>query len=197
MTGIEKEYRSVAVPFTAGNTGEKRIQTDYYVEGYATTFSKPYLLYEIDGVKYYEQIDRRALDGADMSDVVMQYNHDGRIFARTTNGSLLLETNADGFLIAADLGRTELARGLYEDIKEKMVTKMSWAFRVEKESYDRDTRTRTILKVSKVFDVSAVSFPANDDTEIMARDFASKMKEQERRDTVARRAALLKIMLQL
>ena len=56
-------------------TSEKRIDSDYYVEGFATTFNKPYLLYELDGIKYYEEIDRNALDDADLSDVIMQYDH--------------------------------------------------------------------------------------------------------------------------
>ena len=56
-------------------TEEKRIESDCYVEGFATTFGKPYLLYECDGIKYYEMINRNALVGADMSDIIMQYNH--------------------------------------------------------------------------------------------------------------------------
>ncbi|MFQ9555815.1 MAG: HK97 family phage prohead protease [Oscillospiraceae bacterium] len=58
---------------------------------------------------------------------------------------------------------------MFEEIKNGLVTKMSWAFRVSEDSYDRDTRTRTILKIAKVYDVSAVSIPANADTDISAR----------------------------
>lgn len=86
----EREYRTLAAPLTAG-AAEKRIQTDFYVEGYATTFNVPYLLYEFeDGTKYYERIDAHALDGADMSDVIMQYDHEGRVFARQSNKTLIL-----------------------------------------------------------------------------------------------------------
>ena len=70
----EREYRALAAPLSVQKAA-KRIDTDYYVEGYATTFDKPYLLYELDGVKFYERIDVHALDGADMSDVIMQYDH--------------------------------------------------------------------------------------------------------------------------
>lgn len=133
----EREYRALAAPLTAG-AAAKRIQTDFYIEGYATTFDAPYLLYEFeDGTKIYERIDAHALDGADMSDVIMQYDHAGRVFARQSNKTLILVPDHKGLLVAADLGKTDLARGLYQDIKEGMINKMSWAFSVAEESYDR------------------------------------------------------------
>jgi len=63
-------------------TTEKRFDTDYYVEGFATTFNKPYVMYEYGGIKYCEMIDRNALVGADLSDVIMQFDHSGMVFAR-------------------------------------------------------------------------------------------------------------------
>lgn len=177
----EREYRTVAAPLSVA-AAAKRIDTEYYVEGYATTFDKPYLLYEFeDGTKFYERIDAHALDGADMSDVIMQYDHEGRVFARESNNTLILIPDHKGLLIAADLSKTDLARGLYQDIEAGMITKMSWAFTVSEESYDRATRTRTILKIKKVYDVSAVSIPANGDTEIAARNFASRSYKQKSR----------------
>ena len=171
---------------------------EYYVEGYATTFDKPYLLYEFeDGTKFYERIDAHALDGADMSDVIMQYDHAGRVFARQSNKTLILVPDHKGLLVAADLGKTDLARGLYQDIDAGMITKMSWAFTVAEETYDRVTRTRTILKIKKVYDVSAVSIPANGDTEISARNFAHRSYEAERQELLNRRVALLKIRANL
>lgn len=178
----EREYRTVAAPLSVA-AAAKRIDTEYYVEGYATTFDKPYLLYEFeDGTKFYERIDAHALDGADMSDVIMQYDHEGRVFARESNNTLILIPDHKGLLIAADLSKTDLARGLYQDIEAGMITKMSWAFTVSEESYDRATRTRTILKIKKVYDVSAVSIPANGDTEIAARNFASRSYEAEKQE---------------
>lgn len=165
---------------------------------YATTFNAPYLLYEFeDGTKIYERIDAHALDSADMSDVIMQYDHEGRVFARQSNNTLILEPDAKGLFVAADLSRTDLARGLYQDISAGMITKMSWAFTVAEESYDRETHTRTILKIKKVYDVSAVSIPANNDTEISARAFASRSYERERQELLKRRAAILKIKASL
>ena len=173
----EREYRALAAPLSAV-AAAKRIDTEYYVEGYATTFDKPYLLYEFeDGTKYYERVDAHALDGADMSDVIMQYDHEGRVFARQSNKTLILVPDHKGLLVAADLGKTDLARGLYQDIDAGMITKMSWAFTVLEDSYDRATHTRTILKIKKVYDVSAVSIPANGDTEISARNFARRRQK--------------------
>ena len=151
-------------PLLIPTAAEKRIDTDFYVEGYATTFDKPYLLYEWDGNKYYERIDRNALAGADMSDVIMQYNHEGKVLARLSNGTLGVEANDNGLFTFADLSKSRAAQDMFEEIKNGLVTKMSWAFRVSEDSYDRDTRTRTILKIAKVYDVSAVSIPANADT---------------------------------
>lgn len=192
----DREYRAVAAPLSALDAA-KRIDSECYVEGYATTFDKPYLLYEWDGVKYYERIDAHALDGADMSDVIMQYDHEGRVFARQSNGTLLLIPDHKGLLIAADLSKTDLARGLYQDISAGMITKMSWAFTVAEDSYDRDTHTRTILKIKKVYDVSAVSIPANADTEIAARNFARGRYEAEQQEQLETRARALKLLAEI
>lgn len=193
----DREYRTLAAPLSAQAT-TKRMDTDFYVEGYATTFNKPYLLYEFeDGTKIYERIDAHALDGADMSDVIMQYDHEGRVFARQSNKTLLLEPDIKGLFVAADLSKTDLARGLYQDIDAGMITKMSWAFTVAEESYDRETHTRTILKIKKVYDVSAVSIPANGDTEISARNFAHRSYEAEKQELLNKRVQLLKIRTML
>jgi len=192
----DREYRAVAAPLSALDAA-KRIDSECYVEGYATTFDKPYLLYEWDGVKYYERIDAHALDGADMSDVIMQYDHEGRVFARQSNGTLLLIPDHKGLLIAADLSKTDLARGLYQDISAGMITKMSWAFTVAEDSYDRDTHTRTILKIKKVYDVSAVSIPANADTEIAARNFARGRYEAEQQEQLETRTRALKLLAEI
>ena len=182
----DREYRAMSLLLPNQST-EKRLPSEFYVEGYATTFNDPYVLYEYDGVKYMEQIDRHALDEADMSDVIMQYDHTGRVLARNSNGSLLLEPNQHGLFIAADL-----ARNMYEEINAGLVNRMSWAFQVEKDAYDRATRTRTILKISKLYDVSAVSMPANPATEISARSYFDGVIEAERQERLAAWAAARK-----
>lgn len=189
---VNKEYRSITMPLTVTATGQKLLESEYYVEGYATTFNSPYELYRIGDKKYYEVIDRHALDNVDMSDVIMQYDHTGRIYARNSNNTLLLNINDRGLLIAADLSKTQLSRELYEDIKAEMINKMSWSFIVKKDKYDKATRTRTILKVSKIYDVSAVSVPANDDTTISARDYFNAQREKEQQ--MIKRIEALKIL---
>lgn len=197
----EREYRALAAPLSVA-AAAKRIQTDYYVEGYATTFDSPYLLFEFsDGWKYYERIDSHALDGADMSDVIMQYDHSGRVFARQSNKSLIIQPDNVGLFVCADLGKTDAARGLYQDIDAGMINKMSWAFTVLKDSITEDREARTITRdiqqIKKVYDVSAVSRPANEDTEISARNFATRSYEQMQKEFLQRRAQLLKIRTML
>lgn len=181
----------------ATQAAAKRINSDFYVEGYATTFDKPYLLYEFDGVQYFEVIDRNALAGADMSDVIMQYNHEGKVLARQSNKTLGIEADANGLFTFADLSKSRAAQDLYEEINNGLITKMSWAFRVSEDSYDSDTRTRTILKIKKVYDVSAVSYPANADTEISARSYFDGVIEAEKREALARQAQIIKLKIKL
>jgi HK97 family phage prohead protease len=192
----DREYRAVILPFQLP-TSEKRIDSDYYVEGFATTFNKPYLLYELDGIKYYEEIDRHALDGADLSDVIMQYDHQGKVLARLSNKTLGLEPTDKGLFIYADLSKSQAAKELYEEIRNGLITKMSWAFTVAEDRYDRETRTRTILKIKKVYDVSAVSIPSNGDTEISARSWLDGVIEAERREALERKKRKLKILIDM
>lgn len=189
-------------PLSFQQTAEKRFDTEYYVEGYATTFDWPYLLYEDGGVQYFEQIDRHALDEADLSDVIFQYDHQGMVFARNhmaggKTPSLLLEAQPKGLFVAANLGLTEEARRLHASIQEGLIDKMSWAFTVEEDAYDREKHLRTILKIKKVYDVSAVSIPANGDTEISARSYFDGVIKAAQQERLARRQHILKIKLMM
>lgn len=192
----EREYRAVVLPLRLPEA-EKRIDSEYYVEGFATTFNKPYLLYELDGIKYYEEIDRHALDGADLSDVIMQYDHQGKVLARLSNGTLGLEPTNNGLFIFADLSKSQAAKELHEEIRNGLITKMSWAFTVAEDKYNRETRTRTITKIKKVYDVSAVSIPANGDTEISARSWLDGVIEAEKREALEQRKRKLKLQIEL
>lgn len=177
-----REYRNInAESFRAVDGG----QGSCIVEGYATTFDVPYD-FGFDGAK--ECIDRHALDGADMSDVIFQYDHEGRVLARQRNNTLSIMCDDHGLLVRADLSGSEQGRQLYEEISNGLVDRMSWAFIVDKDgwSYDRETRTATINKISKVFDVSAVSLPANEDTEIHARSYFDGVIEAEQQELLQR-----------
>lgn len=185
----DREYR--AMQLLAEGAEQKRLDTDYYVSGFATTFNDPYTLWEYEGIKYQEQVDRSAFDGADLSDVIMQYDHAGAVYARNKMGgnrspTLLLEPQERGFFVAADLSRSEGAKRLYDEIAAGLIYQMSWAFSVAEDSYDRETHTRTILRVKKVYDVSAVSYPANPNTDISARSWLDGVIEAEKREAQAR-----------
>ena len=148
----------------------KRIDSDCYVEGYAARY-EPYVLYELDDGPVYERFEPGCFDGCDMSDIIFQLNHQGTVMARQSNGSLIVEADETGLFTAADLSRTEAARQLYEEISTGMITKMSWGFVVGEYHYETETRTIVHTKVKKIFDVSAVSIPANQNTEINARSW--------------------------
>lgn len=175
----------------------KRFDSEYYVEGYATTFDDPYLMFEWDGVKYYERIAADALTGADMSDVIFQYNHAGKVFARISNNTLGVEPVKRGLFVFADLSKSQAAKELHEEIRNGLITKMSWAFTVAEDSYNKDTHTRTIMKIKKVFDVSAVSIPANGNTDISARSYFDGVIEREKAERLERRRKILKILLEM
>lgn len=190
----ERQYRSLAVPLNvraADGATKKRFDTEYYVEGYASTFNDPYVLFEdFDGTKYIEVISPDAFREADMSDVILQFDHAGRVYARMSNGTLVVEPDEHGLFIAADLSRSQGARDLFEEIKAGLITRMSWAFTVAADEYDREMHTTTITRVKKVFDVSAVSLPADPNTEISARNLLNGAIEQSRKELARRKSAL-------
>ncbi len=163
------QTRSLSVLSSIQERAAQRIESDHYVEGYAARYEPYVLYYDYDGQPVYERFEPGCFDDCDMSDIIMQYDHGGKVMARNGNGSLLVEVDDQGLFVAADLSRTEAARDLYTDIKEGMVTKMSWRFRTGNYYFDQDTRTIVHVTVKKIFDVSAVSIPANDNTEINAR----------------------------
>lgn len=169
----EREYRK-SVEFRAADNEE------YIVEGYATTFNDPYVMFSWDGIDYKEEVDRNAFDGADMNDVIFQFDHEGRVYARQKNGTLFLNADDHGLHVRADLSKTENSRAMYEDIRAGLVSEMSFAFTVEEDAYNNETHTRTIRKIKKVYDVSAVSIPANPSTEISARSYFDGVIEAEK-----------------
>lgn len=191
----ERQYRTLTAALApvaeAEKRASKRFDTDCYVEGYASTFNDRYLLFRgWDGNDYYEIISPDAFAETDMSDVIMQYDHEGRVYARMSNDTLIVEPDEHGLFIAADLSRSANARALYEEIASGLITRMSWSFTVGADEFDRDTRTTTITRVNKVFDVSAVSLPADPNTEISARNLLNGEIEQTQKEILRRRMAL-------
>lgn len=171
----DREYRDMTIEIRAAET-EDAPDERKMVTGYASTFNEPYTLYENDDWRFNEVVDARAFDNTDMSDVIMQYDHEGRVFARMSNNTLTVIPDERGLLIQADLGGTELGRQLFEEIRGGYTNKMSFGFTVDGEEIldtkDADGKAltvRTITSVRKLYDVSAVSLPANDATSISVR----------------------------
>lgn len=170
----EREYRNMTMAVREAENESEETE-DMTVEGYATTFNEPYVLYEDKNIIYREQVDPNAFEETDMDDVIMQYDHEGRVFARTANETLSLNVDDKGLFIRANLGGTEIGRNLFEEIRGGYTDKMSFGFIVDKDeelkTETEDGRVdvlRTITGISKLYDVSAVSIPANNGTSIGA-----------------------------
>lgn len=205
-----RQYRGMTLECRSAESGE---DNTYKVRGYATTFNQPYTLYRTSDYEFIEEIDSGAFNECDMSDVIMQYDHEGRVFARTSNKTLNLTIDKRGLLIDADLGGTEIGRALYEEIKGAYTNKMSFGFVVKEDertvTEDKETGKytvrRKITKISKLYDVSAVSIPANDATEISARSYGEgviaeiteeirkKREESEKRKRLALKLKLMEV----
>lgn len=172
----DREYRDMTMEIRSAETDDVEQEERKVVTGYASTFNEPYTLYEDDDWRFTEVVDARAFENTDMSDVILQYDHCGRVFARISNNTLTVTPDEKGLLIEADLGGTELGRQLFEEIRGGYTNKMSFGFTVDGEDYldtkDVDGKAltvRTITSVRKLYDVSAVSLPANDATSISVR----------------------------
>lgn len=185
-----RQYRDIDL----SSFDKRSEESDMSVMGYATTFGQPYELFRVGNYIVREQVDPRAYDDCDLTDVIMQYNHEGRVFARGSNGTLTVQPNELGLFMTANLGGTQLGRQVWEEIKGGYTRKMSQGFTVKEDDrsevtdYDTGlvTITRTILKVSKLFDVSAVSLPANPGTSISARAYSEGVIEEVKRELLHR-----------
>lgn len=197
-----REYRSMTMA---------PAEEDKTVEGYATTFEQKYDLYSYEDKNgrhtVREVVSRDAFREADMRDVIMQYDHQGRVFARLSNGTLALEEDEHGLKVRANLGGTEIGRQLYEEIQGGYTNKMSFGFTVAEDDIvpEGSDYIRTIRKIGRLFDVSAVSLPANDFTEISARSHCDgviaeieaerlRAEEEERRKEQERESLMARIM---
>lgn len=173
----------VQVRSTSDTEGTEK---ELWVEGYAVRFNSPTVLFEMDGVEYKEQIDDRAFEECDMTDVIFNYNHGGKVMARIRNKTLLLEVRNDGLHIRARLDGTEEGRKLYDEIKGGYIDRMSFSFSIREEAYDKENHMWTVRKVKRLYDVSAVDIPAYDDTSIEARkNFILEADAQEKRERQA------------
>lgn len=193
----DREYRSMEL---------RVLQTEepsFMVEGYASTY-EAYKLLTIDGVDYFERIEPTAFDDADMTDVVFRVDHEGRVYARTSAGTVNVWHDEHGLGQRTDLSKTQQARDLFADIAAGNYPKMSFAFTVAEDHFDHATNTRVIDRIAKVFDVSPVSFPANPTTELSVStrayfDGVIEMEKAERleREKRERQKQRIKILMEV
>ena len=185
----EREYRDIDISQFECRTLEDGQDV---VEGYATTWDE-YLLWDDGEYRMFERIDPHAYDECDLSDIIFQLNHEGRVYARGGNKTLIVGPDEKGLHTRAYLGGTETGRQIREEIKGGYLTKMSQGFRVDQEKReiieDRDTGRidvhRTILRMKKLYDVSVVSLPANEATSISARSFSEGVIAEVKQERLA------------
>lgn len=197
----DREYRNLGL--IEIRDAEESAEPSFFVEGYASTF-EPYMLVRIDGVDYFERIEPTAFEHTDMSDVVFLRDHEGRVLARTKNGSIQLEVDNIGLRTRTNLGLTGAAREMFEDIENRNYTQMSFSFVVDEDDYEEATHTRVIKSIRKLYDISAVAFPANPGTDIgvSMRDYFNGVIEAEKAERLeaerrAREIERLKLKIKL
>jgi HK97 family phage prohead protease len=140
-----------------------------YVEGYAALYGTETTLFRMFDIDIKEEIAPGAFDGTKMDDVIMNYNHEGKVVARTRNSTLELSVDEKGLFVRARLDGTEEGRRLYDEIKGGYITQMSFRFTIEKEAYDEIAHKYTVERIGRLYDVSAVDIPAYEDTYLEAR----------------------------
>lgn len=185
----EREYRDINMTAMEIRTMEDGKDI---VEGYATTWDE-YMLWDDGEYRFFEKFDPHAFDQCDLSDVIMQLNHEGRVYARGGNKTMSLTPDEKGLKMISYLGGTEEGRKILEEIRGGYLTKMSHGFRSAKDKRevveDRENKRvdihRTILEVAKEFDVSVVSLPANDATSISARNICEGVIAEVRQERQA------------
>ena len=171
----DREYRNFEV--RALEQTEEGQEQKKVVRGYASTFENAYTLYDDGEYVIREIIDSHAFDDTDMADVIMQYDHEGRVFARASNGTLRVNADEVGVAIEADLGGTELGRQIYDEVRGGYTNKMSVGMKIDRsrdvwtseQLNGKTVETRRVMRVARLYDVSAVSIPANDATSISVR----------------------------
>lgn len=174
ITTDTREYRAFEIGTDSESEGR--------IHGRAVVFNAPTVMYTDPetGIQYSEEIDAHAFDGAEMSDVILNVNHEGQALARTRNNTLALELTQDALEVDADMTKSQASRDALEAVQNGLLDKMSFAFTVREDSYDSESHKRTIRKIARLFDVSLVNFPAYEQTSVSARDFYAAKAEAER-----------------
>lgn len=190
LSNVEKRFIDVEVR-AESNKEEKMV-----IQGYALKFNTQSNPLSGNGVRFVETIAPEALKDADMEDVRALIDHNpSMILARTTADTLKLEVDEVGLKFTAELADTSYARDLYQNIQAGNINQCSFAFELEDKGdtvrYNKESRMyeRTLNSFKKIMDVSAVTYPAYDDTDVSpalrsieeANEEAEQLKEQHKR----------------
>ena len=159
------------------------------LEGYAIVFDQETMIGDEErGFK--EVISRESLSKTNMKDVPMKYNHMDSflILARTKNKSLSLSVDEHGLKVRAELLNTTTNADVYKMVKAGLLDKMSFAFTVKKQSWDRSSKIplRRIEEIDRLFDVSVVDLPAYEGTSIYSRSLDLEETELKAMDLAKR-----------
>lgn len=152
------------------------------IEGEAIVFDTPTLITDCIG-SYTEVIKRGALEGCDMADSRLLYNHDlSRVPLARTPKTMAFTVTEHGLQFRATLPDTSEARSVYESIKRGDITGCSFGFTVSNDgsNYDPATNTRTISKIDKLYEISVTPYPAYPSTSVEARSALQASKEHYR-----------------
>lgn len=174
---MSKEIRAFNFEIRAENDEQR----GNYIEGRAIVYDEP-----TDMGWYEERIDKGALDDADLKDVRLLVNHNtdmiplARSRNNNENSTMQMTVDEEGMNIRANLDTENNAdaKSLYSAIERRDMSGMSFMFMVDGdrwENIDSDYPTRHIEKISKVFEVSAVTFPAYEQTTLEARGLAEAL----------------------
>ncbi len=171
------------------------------LEGYAAKFDTPTVLYKINGVEYKEIIDKGAFDNCDMKDCCLKYNHEASVplLARTRGGSLKLSIDEVGLKFHAELVDTQVSRDVYALVQAGVLDKCSFAFTISEDGdyFDKETLTRHLTKLDKLFDVAIVDIPAYEDTNVSARSFFELDYEKNKQECLQRATRKRKLKLKI
>lgn len=154
----------------------------FIIEGIAIVFDTPTVIKDRNG-SYTEIIKRGALDGADLTDSRLLYNHDlSKVPLAKTPKTMSFTITDKGLEFRAELPSTAEAESVYESIKREDVNGCSFGFTVPKggDSYDPKTNTRTISKIDKLYEISVTPYPAYPTTSVEARSEQLASKEHYR-----------------
>ncbi len=136
------------------------------LEGYAAVFNS-----ETDLGAFREVIRPGAFDDVMDNDVRALINHDPNlILGRTSNGTLELSTDQRGLKYKVKLGDQQYARDFYESVKRGDISQSSFAFTIDKQSWNEERTVRSVDKVRQLLDVSPVTYPAYAAATVQARD---------------------------